>query len=95
MFLVFGGESYYPAGGAYDVLFKTLDYDDAVRFCESVIGKYGFLDGQDPRDCCGIEIEWAHVIDGNLGDIIFSSGGMPYGGGGQIFSISETMTEKG
>lgn len=94
MFLVFGGASYYPCGGGWDLLATTSEYSEAEAKAKGFIGKYAVFEiagwSDDREDDLGVEIEWSHIVEANTGRIISEFGTQPYGGGQPVLEIRET-----
>lgn len=94
MYLIFGGERYYAAGGGYDLLGRRESREDAIAFAQQAIGKEGVEPYDEDLDFMEDEprttpIEWAHVFDAESGTIIATYGDMPLGGGTMFTGIRE------
>lgn len=85
MFLVFGGERYYAAGGGFDLLGRSEDRGEAIAFAQQAIGwEMIYADRDFPDDDLFEQrtpIEWAHVLDAETGVIVAKFGERPHGQG--------------
>lgn len=84
MYLIFGGEEYYGAGGANDLLASTDDKDDAISTAKSlvdgsVIIKTKPLHDGDENTQHERRIEWVHVYCTTDNKITFKSRIKSYG----------------
>ena len=66
MYLVFGGDEYYPAGGFYDYIGSGVTIDDALA---AVNDESDRLHAE-----IGYGLEWWHVVDVATMKIVASSG---------------------
>lgn len=96
MYLVFGGQQVYPAGGAYDFLAEFSHFQDAQTFAEDAIGQYGVVavsgwsdDGEDDEY---INMEWAQVFDTECNEIVFRSGVEPLGSGSGVIELRKNLS---
>ncbi len=68
MFLIFGGDRFYAAGGGNDFDSLHTDKDSAIERCKNSV---------DVMDNTGND-EWSHVFDTEKGEVIFRYGIPPY-----------------
>jgi hypothetical protein len=92
MYLIFGGEVYYSNGGAYDLITKASDLDQAKELAKKVIGKEAIrryidpeLDGWSGPDY--YTVSWSQVFDCETGKIVFEAGQEPFGKDYRLVSI--------
>lgn len=80
-YLVFGSANYYAHGGAYDLLFKSDDREEALLASSNLIGELAVYEESDNDHWDDItnEIEWSHVLDVVDNKVIAEFGGKPYG----------------
>lgn len=57
-YLVFGGDSYYPMGGAYDYIGSTSNPDSAMELAKNYVNE-------------DLMNHWSNVFDTNIEEIIF------------------------
>ena len=90
MFLIFGGERYYPSGGGYDYIDMDSSLKNACKKAENFIEKKGRSRSGEEGNCTFlIDIEWTHVFNSESGEIVARFGSMPYGDGSLILGIEE------
>jgi len=65
MYLIFGGDNYYPAGGFYDYIGSAVTIDDALA---AVVDESDRLHAD-----VGYGLEWWHVVDVATMTIVASS----------------------
>ncbi len=91
MYLIFGGELYYAAGGGFDLLGTDEDDAKAKERAEALLGMYAVTEraewSDDRHDDFGHYIEWTHVIDGATGKIVAEFGDRAFGAGAVVIEI--------
>ena len=90
MFLIFGGESFYPSGGGYDYIDIDSSFKEACKKAENFIDKKGRVRYGEEGNCTFlVDIEWTHVVDSESGKVVAKFGRMPYGDGPLIVAVEE------
>ena len=91
MYLIFGGEVFYPDGGANDIIENHTDKDLAILRANEVIGMTAMTNiaTEDWDDDSSHTIEWSQVYDVAAGKVIYKSEGTPYGESNGVIELRE------
>ena len=81
MYLIFGGEVFYPDGGANDIIESHTSKEYAILRANEVIGMTAmtYITTEDWDDDQYHTIEWTQVYDVVAGKTIYKSERTPYG----------------